>query len=262
MRKHILGICLSSFFTVSAWATPFSGFYGGADVGLSQANFKKSQTVELILLAGTTPVTDVSFLADKNLADTSFLGNIDLGFSHVFYDFLYLGLEASYDFQNLTVKNDPLTKELESEFHIDYVTGANLRDEFALTFNPGIVLNKKTLFYGKVGPAWGRFSVHGDAHYYQNIGAEADAYSAFKHNDFYRCGLRLGLGIEQYVAERMTLKLELVNTEYYTIHSPNPMTAPVGTVPPDVGFGGELSNSNKIKANNTSVLFGFNYYFT
>jgi opacity protein-like surface antigen len=263
MFRKTMALCYLSLFAPAVWATPFDGFYAGADIGASQASFKKNQLVNLDVSILGTPIIDIPIGNKKNLSDTSILGNLDIGFSKVF-KLLYLGVEANVDFQNIQVENAPALQEQVSNFTLPFETEVKLKNEFALTFNPGIVLNKTTLFYGKVGPAWGRFSVDGTANYSQTFGSpgpQATASTQFSDNNFYKCGLRLGVGIEQYVSEHMTLKLEFVSTDYGTIHSGTPTTGAVSVSEPGVDVTGLLSNSDQIKARNSSVLFGFNYRF-
>lgn len=249
--------------TSTALATPFNGFYAGADIGMSQATFKQKQALNLNVFIETTPIIGIDPSINKKMTDTSFLGNFDIGYTRVLGQYLFVGLEFSADWQNLNAQQVSALQELDSGFGISYNTAVDLKNELALTFNPGIVFNKTTLLYGKVGPAWGRFDVSGNAQYSQSLGGPTvNANAAFDQDSFYECGLRLGLGIEQYVSEHLSLKLELLNTNYGTIHSGSPVVGAVTSPSPFAeGVNGQLSNSDKIKASNSSILFGFNYHF-
>jgi hypothetical protein len=88
MIKKIIVSSLLSLLAGTAAATPFDGFYVGADVGLSQASFKKTQVVHLNFGIENNPVIDIPIQNNKKLTDTSFLGNFDIGFSKVFKDLL------------------------------------------------------------------------------------------------------------------------------------------------------------------------------
>ncbi|MFN7095966.1 MAG: outer membrane protein [Gammaproteobacteria bacterium] len=262
MSKKIILTAILMLATTTVLATPFDGFYAGADVGMSQAQFDKNQMVTLSATVGSTPIFEIPITNKKELSDNSFNGNIDIGFSKVFSQHFYLGLEANADFQNLQASNNPGLTEAVSSFQITSPTTVNLRNEFALTLNPGFVFNKNTLLYGKIGPAWGRFSVDGSAQYNQNLGGlTASAVSSFEDDNFYDCGLRLGVGVEHYLTANLSLKLEYVNTNYGNIHSGSPATGIITTVPAGSGLEGTLSDSDKVSARNNSILLGLNYRF-
>lgn len=258
-------IMLTSIFTLtatSAFATPFNGFYAGADFGMSQAQFTKDQTVKLSATAGGTTIFDIPIDNQKKLVDNSLYGNIDAGFSKVFKQHFYLGLEANADFQSLDVSNNPALAENVSGFGLSLLSTADLKNEFAVTLNPGFIFHQNTLIYGKIGPAWGRFSTHGNAQYNQNLGGPiASASANFDDDSYYECGLRLGLGMEHYLTDHLSLKLEYVNTNYGTIHSGSPVDGAITTNPPGIGIEGNLTNSDKISARNNSVMLGLNYRF-
>ncbi len=260
--SYRLGASSPAALASTIWATPFDGFYTGADIGISQARFKEKQSTSFSLLIDTSPVSDVTLKNHKKLTDTSFLGNIDIGYGKVLKEHLFLGLEADVDFQNLDIHNKSGITETVNGTLLPFETSVDLKNEFAITFNPGVVLNKTTLLYGKIGPAWGRFDADGSTVYNQDLGGEIGTASASYHDKgFYKLGLRLGLGVEQYVSEHMALKLEVLNTNYNTIHSGSPVNGLLtSNVTPSI-LSGQISNSDKITANNSSILFGFNYHF-
>ena len=259
-KKYALAVILSLTAT-TVLATPFDGFYAGADIGMSQAQFNKDQTVSLKAMIEDTPIFQIPITNKKKLSDNAANGNLDIGFSKVFKQHFYLGLEANADFQNLQVTNNPDVTESVSGFQLNMPTTVNLKNEFAVTLNPGFVFNNNTLIYGKIGPAWGRFNIDGDATYNQNLGVPASASANVEDDDSYDCGLRLGLGIEHYLNDNLSLKLEYINTNYGTVQSDDPTTGVITTNPPDSGLTGTLSNSDKISARNNTILFGLNYRF-
>lgn len=260
MKRSILILSLS-LVSLTTFATPFSGFYAGAGIGGSQISFKTTQHIQIAPVFGGTPIFNIVIASHPDLTDQSLAGNLEVGFSHVFNQHFYLGLEADADTQSLSDSNPVSVNEIISTIAINGNTKAQLTNEFAVTLDPGIVIGQNTLFYGKIGPAWGNFDVKGSSSYSQNIGgfATVGGSTGFK-DDGYQEGLRLGLGVERYISSQFSLKLEYLHTGYDTIHSANQDVTSIGATVP--GVTGSLSHSAKVEANNNSVMLGVNFHFS
>lgn len=259
MLKKTALLCALCVVSAPLLAEPFDGFYVGADVGFTQAKFKAKQSSTLDVFNNDEHIIHIPTQNNNTITDNSVIGNFDIGFSKVLKQHVYLGLEASADLQNLEGINNAVLTEQNSELAIPQKTRVQLENEFALTFNPGVVFNKTTLLYGKVGPAWGRFNSRSEASYTQNLGTVFNTATESSTGSHYETGLRLGLGIEHYVADNLSLKLEFINTNYYTIDSPKSTSASLESGVPEITGG--IANSSKIRASNSSVLLGFNYRF-
>lgn len=261
MKKGFLGLSLL-LTPLAIYATPFNGFYAGAGIGGSQAHFDTQQRIEISPQVFGTQIFDIILSSNPDLTDQSFAGNIDVGFSHLFKQHFYLALEADANTQSLSTSNPMTINEVISPLVIAGKTQVQLTNEFAVTLNPGFVLGENTLFYGKIGPAWGDFDVKGSSSYSQNLGGLVTLSSAthFKQQG-YEDGVRLGLGVERYISPQFSLKLEYLHTDYGTIRSDKQTFNSLSATTPVI-LSGFLSHSAKIDAADNAVMLGIHYHFT
>lgn len=267
MKKTLLALLLTSASTIGLAATtttPFDGFYVGAGIGGSNSSFNFDQTVMLSPIDTTTGIAifNITIPHNANLTDSSFAGNIDLGFGHVFNQFIYLGLEAEDTLQNLSATDKMGVGESNSQLSINSNTTSSLNNEFALTLNPGIVIHQTTLLYGKVGAAWGNFETTSMTSYNQEIFSPAMLNSStnYDQGSNTEVGLRLGIGLEHYLSQHCSLRLEYDHTQYNRIADINE-AGPVTVSPAIIPIGGTIMNSETVDASDNSIMLNFNYHF-
>lgn len=246
----VLSLTLSS----TAFAEPFDGFYVGAGVGGVKMNTENAVKQSL-----TTPLFSVinTHALDIENNDKSWLGSLNLGYGKTFNQTLYLGLDAAAQFESIDMGFD--TQYLDNSINTStYLKGFNkLDNELALTFMPGFVIKQKTLIYGKIGPTWGHFDNRIESGYEINNGLLSSYGSLHEENKRYHTGLRLGAGIEHFVSDSFSVKLEYLNNNYFdveTLNAENTFTGPALNA-------SQLAVSDKVHAYNNSIMLGINYHF-
>ncbi len=265
MKKTVIA-CALALLSLNATALPFDGFYIGGVVGGTKAKVSNNEnTDELIIVAGTE-IQHISQDSAGNYADSSWIGGPELGFGMVFAQHYYLGLEGVAQFESIESKrSSTVLPTPATNIVYNHSTQAKLSNELAVTFNPGIVINKTTLLYGKIGPTWGRFSSSGALDFREDFQGQGIAGNQvnFDEDAAYKVGLRLGLGIEHYFMDHLSLKLEYLNSNYGQINSGKVHSAPVllnGVVDP-IAAGSMGSIQDKLRFRNNTVMLGFNYHF-
>lgn len=265
VKNNLSCIALLSLLSASAYALPFDGFYAGGAIGGSQSEVNINQSVEVNPALDDTSILDVVQKNNGHMTDNAWLGDLNLGFGHAFSQTLYLGIEGDVAFQNLQVSktSSTLNQNPNSPLALVGKTKVDLTNQFSLVFMPGIVLQQTTLLYGKVGPAWGDFDVKGSASYNHTINPPITLTGGNQFsNDGYQTGLLLALGIEHYVAQNVSIKLEYDHVNYGTLHGSSPIVSNISSNDPvNVPITGPISNVDKISASTNSVMFGVTYHF-
>lgn len=229
--------------------SPFNGFYIGADIGTAiiQAN-----TIQNFTASGDSTVGTVLIPMKANVTEKSLMGQLDVAFGYVFKEHYYLGLEGSGSLESLNPKATLAVSDNEGDAEV--YSKVNLNREYALTLNPGFVVQNNTLFYGKAGATWGDFDV--------KSGFESGL-SSISGNDFSgsfgtqhegtETGLLLGLGIERFITQHFSLKLEYDYADYGDIHCPPKILT--------VNSNSAVYTNKADSVNNNTILFGVNYHF-
>jgi opacity protein-like surface antigen len=265
MKKTVIA-CALALLSLNATALPFDGLYLGGVVGGTKAIVHSEQMTNAILVVGGVPQLDLEQNNNHKTSDSSWIGGSELGLGKVFDQYYYLGIEAVAQFEDITRTNSfELSPTQTTPITYAHTGQAKLNNELALTFNPGIVVKKTTLIYGKIGPSWGRFSTKGNFVFTESLnpGETVSATKAFDEDYSYKVGLRLGLGIEHYIIEHLSLKLEYLNTNYGQINSGKMYTTPLlinGTADPLIA-GSAIHNQSKLTFRNNTVMLGLNYHF-
>ena len=252
-------LCLSAS---SAMAVPFDGFYVGAGVGGSQGDFDIKQSIDISPTINGAPVLRIVGDNNGDFTDSSLLGNLNIGYGHVFKQKFFLGLEADANFQSLEGNSKRNIQELGSAFTLQANSKADLHTALSLTLDPGFVFNKTTLLYGKIGPAWGDFSTRSSVDYSQEPFTGATlAGNTSAHDSGYESGLLLGLGLEHYVSSKLSLKLEYTHINYGGISTGNSEPGAVTTSSTSITAGGSVVETSSVDAQSNQVLFGLAYHF-
>ena len=263
-QKQIGLVSLLSLLSVSIYAQEFDGFYFGGGLGSSQSRVNVNQSLEInAVLFNTTNIFDIVKNNKETLTDTSFLGDLNLGFGHVFAQRWYLGIEGNAVWQDLETDAAQPLQQPDGSLNIIEKTTVKLSNQFNIALVPGIVFDKNTLLYGKVGVAWGNFDVKNSANYDQTIQAPITLSSSNSFSDSgYENGLLLGLGIEHYLTQNLSMKLEYTHANYGTIHDSAPMTSAINNADPaNIPITGTVTDSSKASVSTNSVMLGMSYHF-
>lgn len=259
-QKQIGLVALLSLFSLSIYAEAFDGFYFGGGIGGSQSAFDVNQSLEIKPFSGGRNIYDIVQNNKEKLTDGSFLGDLNLGFGHVFSQRWYLGIEGDAVFQDLQTDAAPLTQERNSNLSFSQKTTVELTNQFSLAVVPGIVFKKNTLFYGKIGAAWGNFDVKSSTNYSQLVDAPITLSSNNSFSDSsYENGLLLGVGMEQFVTKNLSIKLEYNHINYDTIHDNTPTASPINSNEP-IPITGSMTDSAGVSASTNSVMLGIAYH--
>lgn len=268
MKKTLLSaimLSLSSLAVASPAPVPFDGFYLGAGIGGSNSNFNINETVDLepVDLTSGTPIFNIQLPHNASIYADSFVGNFDAGWGKVFHKNLYLGIEVNDTVQDLESSDVMNVNELNSMLSIGTNTDVELKNQVGVTLDPGIIFHQDTLLYGKIGPAWGHFNVSGSANYAQAIFTPVvlSADSSYDQDLGYECGLMLGIGMEHYISQHFTLRLEYDHTDYGALTDINNSGSVVSS-DPGVPLGGEITNDVDVDGDQNQILLSLNYYFT
>lgn len=264
-QKKIGFFILLGLFSVSVNAQTFDGFYFGGGIGGSQSAVDVKQNIEVNgILFNTISIFDIAKNNDVNSTDNSFLGGLNLGFGHVFSQRWYLGIEGDVLWQNLATDVVAPTQQPDGSISIIEKTKVDLSNQFSAALVPGIVFNTNTLLYAKVGAAWGNFDVKNSVSYSQVIQPTVTLSSSNRVSDSgYESGLLLGLGMEHYLSQNISIKLEYTHVNYGSIHDNDPITSAINnTDPNNVPITGSISDSAKVSASTNSVMFGLTYHLT
>lgn len=262
MLSRKIALLALTLCATSAMATPFDGFYAGVGVGGSQADLDMKQTFNLNPVVGGSQIFNITGTNNGNASDNSWLGNINLGYGHVFNQKFFLGVEADANFQKLEADVNRNLQESQSALSIQAKSRTKLNNALSLTLDPGFVFHDNTLFYGKIGPAWGDFSTKSSVAYSQTINPGTTLSANPSASDSgYENGLLLGLGMEHYVSKALSLKLEYTHINYGGISTGNSEAAPIAVNTAGVPVGGALTETTSVDANTNQVLLGLTYHF-
>lgn len=262
MLSRKLAIVALSLCATSVMATPFDGFYAGAGLGGSESNFDMKQTFNLNPAVGGSQIFNITGTNNSDATDNSWLGNINIGYGHVFNQKFFLGVEADANFQNLETDVNRSIQESQSVLSIQAKSRTKLHNALSLTLDPGFVFHQNTLFYGKIGPAWGDFSTKSSVAYSQTINPGTTLTANPSASDSgYESGLLLGLGMEHYVSKALSLKLEYTHINYGGIDTGNSAPEPITVNTAGVPVSGALTETTSLDASTNQVLLGLTYHF-
>jgi opacity protein-like surface antigen len=124
--------------------------------------------------------------------------------------------------------------------------------QYGIDLRPGFVINPTTLFYGRLGIMLSRFKLS-SLNRINIIYASSADFNFTKSQ--YKPGLRLGLGVEEYLSHKISLHLEYIYTYYKDIKLDEIIHLGAPEDPP------EFTNKTKISPRTQNFIFGINYYF-
>lgn len=255
MKKFFLLGLFFSFNTLAA-KVPFSGIYGGADLGVSQIQLKKERFAE-ILLPGTFDTTLMPY--QLKLTDISILGGLTLGFTKIVKKKYLVGLEGRFNFEDLNVKSQIHLQENFSSLLIADDYFLKLNQDLALLARLGMVLDQKYLIFGVLGPDWGKFEVSNYFTYTQQNGGTFSG-NLYSQDKAYKAGLLLGLGTEYALLENTTIGMEYHYIFHNKLNFNNPLPSML-TADNLIQVGSSVVEQNGLKSKINRFMIKLNYYF-
>lgn len=250
----------------------YSGFFGGISAGLSELNGKFQTYTSLTYVdPNNSDATINRTLSHKiNAKNNTPDFGISIGYSQLLCEKFYLGgeLGGRYRTRNNTTSNTSSTSQLLTVVRFSDTIDTQLKGkiskyEVTLDLTPGIKFCNNLLLYGRVGIAINRikFGTATNANIRGAAGFSTTS-TAIQTVDKTRPGLRLGLGMGQYVSENVVLNANYIYTKYIKIN--NAMSADTDTTrsthPAPVTSKGLLGN-NHFKLSSHAIMLGLNYYF-
>ncbi|MDF2529428.1 MAG: hypothetical protein K0Q57_308 [Gammaproteobacteria bacterium] len=263
MKYKILPFLISSILlTTTAYADQaFNGFYVGTGLGGSQLQSKQ-------LIDAQTPYIDNSnhwqygVTASPVQSNNSFSGNIDLGYGRTWQNF-YFGAEgfinASSHQLNFNQQNDLILTNLITDVVGSAGVNNNLKTSplaFGIDLRPGYVIAPNTLLYGKIGAVYSHISWESNLTNLTEIGGDPLVSVPLNlSTSTTRLAYQFGLGLERYMTNDLSLRLEYTYTDYGRL-SVNGSTNFIDGVTQLQSI-----NSSNVLVTDSSVMLGMNYYF-
>lgn len=222
----------------------FDGFYAGVDVGLMQATFRGTETAAIPNPTGTFTVNLNTYLSDGTGT-----GSVQLGYGwQGKVGFLnYLGLFVQGDFYGLGA-----TDNVEQTVFIDGVpfsqpnrTNISLSSAFSVGVKPGILLSPLTLLFAQAAASYAQATLN--TAFFSQLSEEFTG-TLNTHSITSLWGWRLGLGLEQKLAEHLSVSLSYAYTDY-------------GHANANVFVSDSTQDNIDYDIQDNLYLVGLNYYF-
>lgn len=256
----------------------YSGFFGGVSAGLYQMQSKLKSNTSYNYISPFTTLNQLNLSRSykikrqQNSADVGLL----IGYSQSINDQFYLGGELGGHYHTKSnVKSDIATNfnvatvppVVFTNHSVETQLKADLR-KFELTadITPGITFCNQFLLYGRVGLAINRvkFESITNSILFGSIAGVESTHTTVASKSFHKTlpGLRLGLGIGQYICDNVVLNANYVYTWYRKGSLVS--TADTNTTRA-VGGGGVIPNglisNDSLRLNSQAITIGLNYYF-
>jgi outer membrane immunogenic protein len=255
LKFVLVGTALASVLGSAAIAADcsFSGFYMGAQLGAGRTSTEVKFSEPFIPRNPAIPLAEQDKSNENhNLAGTSPIGGLHVGYGKQFPNRFYLGVEAYGNLSNNKSKNS-FTDE--SPGHNNHKSEKNFKSErtnsFGVAVRPGIVFGN-ALFYVKAGIESANFkystsySSHDDLNGHQSFGGSKNGR---------RIGFVPGIGVAFNATDRIVLGLEATHTFY--------KDAKIENIGKRLGIGGNpdgtATNTTKFHSQVTDVFARVSY---
>lgn len=263
MKMNFSYLCLLSALvpmTSNGASSSFAGPVGSINLGIIQGQAKVNQMVEadIVQIITTLDLVMQSGMP-TNVSDQSILGGISLGYGWCLNPCSLLGIELRANFDSLKTNLNTTILENTGALATPVQTSIKMNQQYGLLAKIGYAIDPKTQFYGLVGPQWASFKTAASTlfQWQPDVDVFSGATSASQSKT--RCGYLLGLGVEYFVADCMTIGFEYNYASYGAIGFPSStgLISSNGTPPTNAS----LSNNGSIHFNTNSTMLRFNYYF-
>lgn len=246
--------------TSIAALSSFAGPVGSVNLGIIQAQAKVNQVLEADIVQ---IITTLDFVSQSGMptkvTDQSFLGGISLGYGWSVNACSVLGIELRANFDGLEADLNPTLAENTGSLAVPIQTSIKMRQQYGLLAKIGFASDPQTQFYGLLGPQWGTFKTASSATFQWQPALNIYSGSTAASQSKTRCGYLLGLGVEHFVADCLTIAFEYNYANYGSIGFP----ASTGIITsngiqPRSSF---FSNDGSIHFSTNTTMLRLNYYF-
>lgn len=253
----------------------FRGFYAGINGG-GQITTAKGHAKSSYGFIDLFPNTTAHAIRESLAAyEQTWAGSVYLGYGQTCYC-VFGSIEGFIKFPHYHIR-----QERAIDYKLKYDNGADfahIREdlkqrltattrtvEAGIDFKPGYLLTPCTLFYGRVGAAFNRFTLKSDslARYEDNSNGFATPSSATAKDRLCLSrskrvtGLRLGVGFEHQICENFGITLDYI----YTYYDHMSLQGQKETNERDRILNNGLSACSKVCFRNNAVLLGISYRF-
>jgi opacity protein-like surface antigen len=247
--KRLSAALLSLAASGAAFAAhgPFTGVYGGANIGVMQIETYNN----FAGVATTAGVPTDTLSVQPKASDMSANAGLALGYTFRIEGLFIAGLEGRANFEDIDVHYDnTLISGLPNNPSVvTNQTKLELENELALLLKLGLMMDTNVLLYGLVGPDWGNFEVK-PAFYNSSL----NLLRTGKQSN-YKSGLLLGLGMEYLVTRCTSIAFEYNYVDYGHLNDLPFLSAPIPNT------NDLLTLSNDIHARTNKFAVNFNFYF-
>lgn len=281
MKNSTLGIALSAALIaattpVIANECPFSGFYGGVQLGGSFLSGTETVSTSGSTTIGTGAVVSserINTFSSRAVKRNSFAGDLFLGWGCAMWDPIYLSAEIFVKGTRATATN--IDDANSSSNFTGFVTlnqdiatqvRSRLRPwEFGIDFRPGYLVCEDTLLYGRVGYVYNRFSLRTTTTYTTSLTSPAGVTTALPTNTLlvdnhrHTGALRLGLGLEQELCENFTLRTDYTFTRYRRVNTNG--TNAIASAVLGTPVTSTVSNGTSSRLISHAFMIGLSYYW-
>lgn len=258
-KKEIPDTSLSTYSLYSI----FNGFSTGFSLGDSwTAGNISTQTIATLSFPTIPLALSTNTINQSHLRKNTVAGSVFAGYGCT-CEYLYFGVEGfakgakanpSVNFSGNFVLNAAVANTIT-------VSTTKLRSfEYGGDFRPGVLLTPETLLYAKVGAAFNRLSLIVNSTVTGTLGVfPAATIPTVEYRSKNIVGLRLGLGLEQKIADCWTIRADYVFTNYKRIGS---STNTAVAIPP-APFPGTATFTDFTRARtiNNTVMLGLSRYW-
>jgi opacity protein-like surface antigen len=258
MKKwHFMLIGALSCFSTLTSAMPFTGIYMGIHAGGMQTELRHDQITDL----GFLEVFNFIFENNHKATTLGGTGGFSLGYASIVMNNFMVGLEGRFNINNIKT-NTLLSFGTEDRIVSTFLHSAvNFKKDFNLLLKFGSILDCHTLFYGYIGPQWGKFQIFAGTNFNQASGESGlvknEVHATSSH---YRSGFCYGIGIEHVLWEQLTFALEVNHIDYSTLRFPSKLKGDFSA--PDAAFPFiEIASFNTLRFKTTTALLKMTHYF-
>lgn len=251
----VLGLCFPSM--VFGAGVPFSGLYGGINLGVTQSEIENERLAQIVMPGG------VNFSLhpdDFKLTDLSISGGVTLGVTRVVKKNWLWGVEGRLNFEDLNTKFHDEIEEGNSSLIIKANRFLKLNRDLALLGKFGGILDQKYLIFGVLGIDWAHFELSKNFYYSQeNIGSVQTGELQSTEMG-YKIGGVLGIGTEYLITKNSTMGMEY----NYIFHNELDFSNPIMGMLLSNGViqnGSSISDSNGLQSKINRFMIKYHYYF-
>lgn len=272
----LLSLCFITPMRANAAPPQFNGFYAGGSLGGSyiSAHDLHSSTITVNDFEGQVSTTILLNKSDY-LVKNAWEGALFTGYGHTLNKF-YLGGELSVTGSDYQMSNANSNGSRQNDVNAFISTVNNDRNvqvkispvQFAAAFRPGYLLTPSTLLYGRVGGTIARVNFNSTSIVSTNIDIQGNISTStpaatYISNSKLKVLLQLGGGLEQFINDHWTVRLDFIHTNYGLLTTDSTITEPFSlNVFSQVSPGTiQTTGNNHLTMTSQTIMLGTSYNF-